>query len=69
MNWTPGLSWLAALRARRAAHKAAKDGADMGTAFGLDASMTGPLDLDTVRPGPPPTATALERRLVRRSGL
>ena len=71
MNWSTGLSWLAALKARRAARSGDDDRGDMGTAFGLDASMA-PGD-DGRAAGrhslPPPSATPWEHRLTRRSSL
>ena len=39
MNWSAGLAWLAALATRREARGTPIDHADMGTAFGLDASL------------------------------
>jgi hypothetical protein len=69
MNWSARFSWLAALRGRRAPRSAETDRADMGTAFGLDASFE---PLATVPPGhtlPPAPLTPLQSRLIRRSGL
>ena len=78
MNWSARFSWLMALRAgretRATTHRDAEtDMADMGTAFGLDASF------DAVAPYagvsqrdasvPPSLASALESRLIRRSRL
>ncbi|MGY4831523.1 hypothetical protein ACVNIS_23330 [Sphaerotilaceae bacterium SBD11-9] len=65
MNLLPGLNWLTALTARRAAaatDNETPDPGDMGTAFGLDATAP---DL----PEPPPNAkpaSPLADRLVRR---
>jgi len=40
MNLLPGLTWLTSIASRRAqANEDRPDPADMGTAFGLDASM------------------------------
>lgn len=72
MNWSTGLSWLSALKARREARRSGEpDHADMGTAFGLDASF-GPIDDE-----PPmlhgsqaaPSSLPWEHRLTRRSSL
>ncbi len=72
MNWSTGLSWLAGLKAAPAEQRSDEpDPADMGTAFGLDASF-GPVG-DAPLPGfgrgaseaPPPW----EHRLTRRSSL
>ena len=76
MDWSSGLAWWSALRSRRAARSQAADRADMGTAFGLDASF-GPADEDARAPGPSPARStpqptarhAWEHRLVRRTGL
>ena len=69
MNWSSSLSWLGLLAARDEPHGAEADRADMGTAFGLDASMA-PFDAE-----PPATHGAAaqpmpwEHRLTRRSSL
>ncbi len=39
MDMTRGLSWLASLASRKAGPAAGHEPADMGTAFGLDASF------------------------------
>ena len=39
MNLMTGLAWLAALRQQRPERRESPDLADMGTAFGLDASL------------------------------
>jgi hypothetical protein len=67
MNLLPGLNWLTAMTARRVSAQAnehAPDPADMGTAFGLDASMA-PEPEETPRA---PVAAPAPRgdRLVRR---
>ena len=41
MDMTRGLSWLASLASRKAAPASGHEPADMGTAFGLDASFAG----------------------------
>ncbi len=71
MDWSTGLSWLAALKARRDEHFAHTDRADMGTAYGLDASMLAADDSQPEMPEAPPEASAQPwgRRIVRRSGL
>jgi hypothetical protein len=73
MNWSTGLSWLAALKApaeNRGAGEA--DCADMGTAFGLDASF-GPAGDEPAMMGRDGALSASslpwEYRLTRRSGL
>ncbi|MES2226898.1 MAG: hypothetical protein V4540_03910 [Pseudomonadota bacterium] len=72
MNWSSGLSWLAALKAplaERARDEA--DCADMGTAFGLDASF-GPVDDapdEAGREAPAGSPRPWEYRLTRRSSL
>ena len=63
MNLIPRWAWLQAMR--RAAHADAHDAADMGTAYGLDASF------DALSPLPPtttPTAGAAPWRS-ERTGL
>ena len=66
MDWSSGLSWLSTLAARRAQRFAETDRGDMGTAFGLDASMVA---LDAL-PGPQPLGQERwERRVIRRSDL
>ena len=71
MNWSERFAWLAALRRQHASHAADTDRADMGTAFGLDASFdrfatpTLPPDAADV----PAATTPWENRLIRRSGL
>ena len=70
MNWANSLSWLSALKARRAERRSCEpDHADMGTAFGLDASF-GPADAAPPRgPLPPQAPPPWEHRLTRRSSL
>lgn len=69
MDWSAGFSWWPALRRQRGSESDGADRADMGTAFGLDASF------DSADPPPlhdaAPQAAAMpwESRLVRRSGL
>jgi hypothetical protein len=72
MNWANGVAWLSAWRDRQGDSRSSEpDRADMGTAFGLDASF-GPVD------EPPPMARGAvaepsslpwEHRLTRRSSL
>ncbi len=70
MNWSTPLSWLSStLKSSAPAAGGGADPADMGTAFGLDASFDA-LDAD------PPVAEAVaasplpwEHRLTRRAGL
>ena len=69
MNWANGWGWLAALKQRRAAPRFGEpDAADMGTAFGLDASF-GPVDAPPIPAGQPPLRPPWEHRLTRRSSL
>ena len=72
MNWANGLSWLSALNARLAERRASEpDHADMGTAFGLDASF-GPADEPprmALGALPAPSSLPWEHRLTRRSSL
>ncbi|HZT56320.1 MAG TPA: hypothetical protein VFA35_08850 [Burkholderiaceae bacterium] len=72
MNWAHGFSWLAALTAPRG-EQHAHDCAEMGTAFGLEASMdehpAGEPEPGCRAPAPASPAEAWQRRVVRRSGL
>ena len=72
MNWANGLSWWSALNARRDERRSGEpDCADMGTAFGLDASF-GPVDEPPpmLRGAlPAPSSLPWEHRLTRRSNL
>lgn len=72
MNWAKGLSWWSALRARGAEQSVAEhDHGDMGTAFGLDASL-GPIDESPAMASgalPAPSPLPWEHRLTRRSSL
>ena len=71
MNLIPGFGWLKAVTTRRIAANPSPDPGDMGTAFGLDASI-GPSDeLPTMAAGELPAQSLLpwERRLTRRSSL
>lgn len=67
MNLLPGLNWFRSMATRPdAASPTAPDPGDMGTAFGLDASMEA-LPRDTPPETPPPQADSpWSRRLVRR---
>ena len=69
MSWSTSLSWLAALRPHAPAIDDA-DPADMGTAFGLDASFDaiGP-DAPCEAPAASGAALPWEHRLTRRTGL
>ena len=70
MNWFTGLVWLAARATRVAPADDADDRGDMGTAFGLDASIA-PWDASD-EPGDAASAEAassLARRIVRRSAF
>ena len=69
MNWSARFSWLAALRSQRAPRSAETDRADMGTAFGLDASFESSVTLPPGHTLPPAPLTSLQSRLIRRSGL
>jgi len=66
MNLIPGFGWLRAVTTRRAPDNLASDPGDMGTAFGLDASIEATAEL---RPAPAPVSearTPWSQRLVRR---
>lgn len=71
MDWSTSLSWLTSLKGRREGRDADTDGGDMGTAFGLDASMIA--HDEPARDGPagaqPTSQEPWERRIVRRSAL
>lgn len=70
MNWSEGLSWLASLGKRRSAPARDTDCADMGTAFGLDASFGKAASDSSLQAGPPTQpATHWKNRMDRRSGL
>jgi hypothetical protein len=72
MNWSSSLAWLAALAARRERGFAETDRGDMGTAFGLDASIGTGGDSTFANGSASASSQALEpweRRIVRRSGL
>jgi len=69
MNWSTRLSWLAALKPPQAHAPGDADPADMGTAFGLDASFEAVVGFE---PQPALAAAAplpWEHRLTRRTGL
>ncbi len=72
MDESSGLAWWTALRPRPQTPPDADDRADMGTAFGLDASLA-PAAADTpampADPTAPTPAPPWEHRLVRRTGL
>lgn len=72
MNWSSGLSWLAALKAPSAERtRDEADCADMGTAFGLDASFGPVADApgEAGREAPAGSSRPWEYRLTRRSSL
>ena len=72
MNWSTSLSWLSALKDSHAPPLEEADPADMGTAFGLDASFSAPADPAPAElPAAEPHAAtpAWDSRLIRRSGL
>lgn len=73
MDWSARFSWLAALRARPELRFDETDRADMGTAFGLDASMEPEAPAAVPSPSAtsatPDATTAWQSRLIRRSGL
>ena len=64
MSLIPGLTWLTSMAARRSEADDSPDPADMGTAFGLDASIEAepaePSPKST--PTPPPPADRVVRR-------
>ena len=66
MSWSTGRSWLAALKSPLASQESAEpEPADMGTAFGLDASF-GAVEYE---PPSQPQSPSWEQRLNRRCGL
>ena len=70
MDWSTRFAWLAAWRGLPVMDAADTDCADMGTAFGLDASLGTPTMPETALDASAPTSvTPWESRLVRRSGL
>lgn len=71
MNWSSGLSWLALLKAPSALIDREADCADMGTAFGLDASfrLCGEEPILAGAGGMQESSLPWEHRLTRRSGL
>ncbi|HEY9239467.1 MAG TPA: hypothetical protein VIP10_11560 [Burkholderiaceae bacterium] len=70
MNWSTGFAWWTAVTSADAAGAREADPADMGTAFGLDASF-GPVDAEPSPPVAPgaPAPVPWEHRLTRRSSL
>ena len=68
MDWTTGLSWLSTLKSGPDEHGPDVDHGDMGTAFGLDASMS-PIGADAFDPVRSGAQEPWERRIVRRSAL
>ncbi len=71
MNWSERFAWLAALRAHPRPRPAETDRADMGTAFGLDASFDASAGHESLPAHtlPPAAPSSFENRLVRRSRL
>ena len=71
MDWSARFAWLAALGAWRDPRSALADPADMGTAFGLDASFSAsaPSTPSWGHTLPPGSDIPWESRLIRRSGL
>lgn len=66
MNLIPGFGWLRSVTTRRVPANPTSDPGDMGTAFGLDASIESVAEL---RPAPVPKSearTPWSQRLVRR---
>ncbi|GAB4557583.1 MAG: hypothetical protein IV105_00065 [Rhizobacter sp.] len=66
MNLIPGFGWLRSVATRRVPANPTSDPGDMGTAFGLDASIESVAEL---RPAPVPKSearTPWSQRLVRR---
>ncbi len=71
MNWSTPLSWLSStLKSAASIAPDGSDRADMGTAFGLDASFDALDAGDPPRPeAPAPSPLPWEHRLTRRAGL
>jgi hypothetical protein len=70
MDWFRSLARLASLAARRGITPSqAPDAADMGTAFGLDASILSAGYSDFGPDDDEPAPSSWERRIVRRSSL
>ncbi len=66
MNLIPGFGWLRSVTSRRLPTRPASDPGDMGTAFGLDASIE---SMSALNPAPAPlpdARTPWSQRLVRR---
>jgi hypothetical protein len=70
MNWSTGLSWFKPFQSWHVKRSDEPDHADMGTAFGLDASMA-PMAMESAAPAGPSTHTSRpwEHRLTRRTSL
>lgn len=67
MNLLPGLNWFRSVTTRRdAATHSTPDPGDMGTAFGLDASMEALPRADPPEVPAPQSGSPWSRRLVRR---
>ncbi|MEO5696388.1 MAG: hypothetical protein ABIQ60_04545 [Burkholderiaceae bacterium] len=71
MKWSLRISWLTTMMARKARTFDPNDPCDMGTAFGLEASMTSADEYAPELLSAWVGASALpwEHRLIRRSGL
>lgn len=72
MDESSGLAWWTVLRSGRQAPPDEIDRADMGTAFGLDASLAPadePLPAMPAASAPPTATPPWEHRLIRRTGL
>ena len=67
MNLTRGLSWLTSLGSRKAQPTVGHEPADMGTAFGLDASLADAFGPDEPEAGSVSTEARTVDRLNRRS--
>ena len=67
MDLTRGLSWLTSLGSRKAGPTVGHEPADMGTAFGLDASLAEAFDAELPEAGSVSTEAPTVDRLNRRS--
>jgi hypothetical protein len=69
MDWSATFSWWSVLRRHGGGRSGDADRADMGTAFGLDASFDAFAPSGFDREAASPAAEPWEKRLIRRSGL